>query len=106
MLLNDEQIRALAEDEASGMVIRPFELNRLQGASYDLQVGKRLLISGDDRESDLSEVGAIALQPGDFAVTVTDEYLEIPQDMVLNIGSKTYLTKPRISKSFISFNLE
>ena len=96
MLLVDAQIQALVEDEKSGLIVRPFELDRLQGASYDLRVGKRLLISGEDRESDLSEVGAVPLLPGDFAVTVSNEYFEIPQDMVINIGPKTYLTKKGI----------
>ncbi len=93
MLLADSQIQALIDDEESGLIIKPFESEQLQGASYDLRVGKRLLISGEDRESDLSEDGAVALPPGDFAVTVSDEYFEIPQNMVLNIGPKTYLTK-------------
>lgn len=96
MLLADNQIQALIDDEESGLTIEPFEQERLQGASYDLRVGKRLLISGEDRESDLSEVGAVALPPGDFAVTVSNEYFKIPQDMVLNIGPKTYLTKKGI----------
>jgi len=96
MLLADVQIQALIEDDKSGLVVRPFNPDRLQGASYDLQVGKRLLISGEDRESNLSEVGAIALMPGDFAVLVSDEYFEIPQNMVINIGAKTYLTKKGI----------
>ena len=93
MLLSDIQIQALIDDKESGLIVRPFVPDRLQGASYDLRIGKRLLISGEDRESDLSDVGAIALLPGDFAVTVSDEYFEIPQNMVINIGAKTYLTK-------------
>jgi len=93
MLLADMHIQALIDDEESGLIMRPFESDRLQGASYDLRIGKRLLISGEDRESDLSEVGAVALMPGDFAVIVSDEYFEIPQNIVINIGPKTYLTK-------------
>jgi len=93
MLLSDAQIQALVDDKESGLIMRPFDPDRLQGASYDLRIGKRLLVSGDDHESDLSELGAVALMPGDFSVTVSDEYFEIPQNMVLNIGSKTYMTK-------------
>jgi deoxycytidine triphosphate deaminase len=96
MLLSDEQIKALIDKKESGLIIQPFDADRLQGASYDLQIGKRLLVSGDDHESDLSELGAVALMPGDFAVTVSNEYFEIPQNMVLNIGSKSYLTKKGI----------
>jgi len=93
MLLADRQIQDLIDDKNSGLVIEPYEEDRLQGASYDLKVGKRLLISGEERESDLSEIGAVALRPGDFAVIVSDEYFEIPPNMVINIGPKTYLTK-------------
>ena len=93
MLLADSQIQALIDDNESGLIIRPFDPERLQGASYDLRVGKRLLVSGDDHESDLSEAGAVPLLPGDFCVIVSDEYFEISQNMVLNIGPKTYLTK-------------
>lgn len=96
MLLTDIQIQTLIEDKESGLIIRPFELDRLQGASYDVRVGKRLLISGHDCESDISEVGSVAIMPGDFAVLVSHEYFEIPQDMAINIGPKTYLTKKGI----------
>ncbi len=92
MLLADSEIQAMIEDEESGLIVRPFDPARLQGASYDLRVGKRLLISGHDRVLDLSKETAIALPPGDFAVTVSDEYFEIPQNFVVNIGPRTYLT--------------
>lgn len=96
MLLADFEIQSLIEDEEFGLIVQPFESNQLQGASYDLRVGKRLLVSGQDREVDLSEIGSVALMPGDFAVTVSNEYFEIPQNIVINIGSKTYLTKKGI----------
>ena len=96
MILSDNEIRALVEDKESGLIVQPFDPDRLQGASYDLRVGKRLLISGHDQESILSDVGSVALMPGDFAVTVSNEYFEIPQNMVINIGPKTYLTNKGI----------
>ena len=96
MLLADFEIRTLIEDEESGLIVRPFDPNQLQGASYDIRVGKRLLVSGQDRESDISEIGSVALMPGDFAVAVSNEYFEIPQNIVINIGPKTYLTKKGI----------
>lgn len=92
MLLSDTEIQGLIDDPESGLIVRPFELERLQGASYDLRAGKRVLVSGEDRESNLSETGTVALMPGDFAVVVSNEYFEIPQNVVVNIGSKTYLT--------------
>jgi deoxycytidine triphosphate deaminase len=96
MILSVTEIKALIDDEGSGLIVKPFDSDRLQGASYDLRVGKRLLISGQDRESDLSELGSVAIMPGDFAVIISNEYIEIPQDMVINIGPKTYLTKKGI----------
>ena len=96
MLLIDKQISELVDDEESGLIIRPFDPDRLQGASYDLKIGTRLLISGEDHETDLSVLGSKALQPGDFAVVVSNEYFEIPKNIAINIGSKTYLTKKGI----------
>ena len=96
MLLADKQIENLVKDQTSGLIIEPFENDLLQGASYDLRVGKRLLISGDDRQHDLSKEKSMALAPGDFAVTVSYERFEIPNNIVINIGPKTYLTKKGI----------
>ena len=96
MLLADKQIENLVKDQTSGLIIKPFKNDQLQGASYDLRIGKRLLISGDDREHDLLKEKSIALAPGDFAVTVSYEHFEIPNDIVINIGPKTYLTKKGI----------
>lgn len=96
MLLVDKQIEDLIKDQTSGLLIKPFETEQLQGASYDIRVGKRVLISGEDRENDLSEEKAVSLSPGDFAVALSHEYFEIPQNMVINIGPKTYLTKKGI----------
>jgi len=96
MLLIDKQIEDLIKDQASGLLIEPFEPEQLQGASYDLRVGKKILISGDDREHDLSKEKSVSLSPGDFAVTLSYEHFQIPQNMVINIGPKTYLTKKGI----------
>ena len=96
MLLADFEIKALLDDAESGLVIQPFDSENLQGASYDLKVGKRVLVSGQDREVNISEIGSVALMPGDFAVVVSNECFEIPQNIVINIGSKTYLTKKGI----------
>lgn len=93
MLLADHEIRALLADPKSGLAISDFEDSRLKGASYDLLVGKRIMVSGEYREVELDKERATQLQPGDFAVVVTHERVKIPQDMVLNIGPKTYLTK-------------
>ena len=96
MILSDNEIRSLVEDKESGLIVQPFDTDRLQGASYDLRVGKRILISGHDQESILSDIESVALMPGDFAVTVSNEYFEIPQNMVINIGPKNYLTNKGI----------
>jgi len=96
MLLIDKQIEDLIKDQASGLLIEPFEPEQLKGASYDLRVGKKILISGEDREHDLSKEKSVSLSPGDFAVTLSYEHFEIPQNMVINIGPKTYLTKKGI----------
>ena len=85
MLLADRQIESLAKDQSTGLLIEPFESHQLQGASYDIRVGKRILISGEDREHDLSKEKAISLSPGDFAVTVSHERFEVPQDIVEQI---------------------
>jgi deoxycytidine triphosphate deaminase len=96
MLLADTQVKDLIEDQESGLLIEPFEINQLQGASYDIRIGKKILISGEDREHDLSREKTVSLSPGDFAVTLSHERFELPQNIVINIGPKTYLTKKGI----------
>ncbi len=96
MLLSDSEIRPLLDDPNSGLVLRPFDAAHLHAAKYDLHVGSKILISGQEAETDLSIATTATLQPGDFAVVVTHEYFEVPSDIVLNIGAKTYLTKKGI----------
>lgn len=96
MLLADKQIESLIKDKKSGLVIEPFKIDKLQGASYDLRTGSRILISGEDHEHDLSKEKTISIAPGDFAVVLSHEYFEIPQNVAVNIGPKTYLTKKGI----------
>lgn len=96
MLLADHEIKALLDDPQSGLSISDFDDKRLKGASYDLLVGDRVLISGQYREIELQKAKAAQLHPGDFAVVVTHDRFKVPQNMVLNIGPKTYLTKKGI----------
>jgi deoxycytidine triphosphate deaminase len=96
MILSDREIKELIDNPTSGLIVNPFDLECLQGASYDLKVGQNVLISGQESITDLTIAGAITIQPGDFAVVVSNEYFEIPQNMVINIGAKTYLTKKGI----------
>jgi len=93
MLLADKQIESLINDKKSGLVIEPFKTDKLQGASYDLRIGSRILISGEDHERDLPKEKTVSVAPGDFAVVISYEYFEIPQNIAVNIGPKTYLTK-------------
>jgi hypothetical protein len=50
MLLADHEIKGLLADPEAGLAISDFEERRLKGASYDLLVGKRILISGQYKE--------------------------------------------------------
>lgn len=91
MLMFDTEIQA--EIESGNITIRPFNQANLQGASYDLTVGKETLVSNNDDKVLLSESQSLHLEAGDFALIMSHEYFKMPLNIACSIGMKSTLAR-------------
>ena len=94
MLMADFQIRAATE--SGELKIEPFADECLEAASYDMRIGKRLLMSGQNEEIDLSKRGSATLRPGVFALVTTHEGVRLSERIAGHIGVKSYYTRKGI----------
>lgn len=81
-ILVDKDIEKLTGDIK---LIRPFDRSLLQGASYDMRIGGKYIRGGVSRELISPEI-SIKLEPGEFVVLSTYEYLALPQNLVGHNG--------------------
>ncbi len=91
MLMPDTEI--LDRIKSKDMVIEPFNQANLQGASYDLSVGKQALVSNNDNKILLSESQSLHLDAGDFALIMSYESFKMPLDIACSIGMKSTLAR-------------
>jgi len=93
MLMRDTEIKAAVD--AGEIVIRPYEPNHLQGASYDLCVGGEAFVSNSDDKIMLSPKTAVGLhiEPWDFALVITKESVKLPLDISCVIGMRSSLAR-------------
>lgn len=91
MLMTDTEI--LGEIKSGNITLKPFNQTRLQGASYDLSVGKEALVSNNDNKVILSESMSLRLEAGDFALIMSHEYVKMPLDVACSIGMKSTLAR-------------
>ena len=93
MLMTDQEIKKAISSKT--VVIEPFTEDRLQGASYDLALGKEALVSKKDELVMLSEKSnnPLVMKAGDFALVITKEFIKLPQDIAVNIGMKSRLAR-------------
>src|SRR2546425_252071 len=94
MLMTDNEIRQAME--SGKLTIENFSDRSLEPASYDMRVGKRLLISNDEREIDLEARGSSTLEPGTFALLTTHERVRLDNTIAGHIGVKSYYTRKGI----------
>lgn len=91
MLMTDEEIReAIAKGELN---ITPFSEDCLQGASYDIRIGKQILVSNRERVIDPEIDGPARLEPGEFALLTTLERITLKPNVAGHLGAKTYFTR-------------
>ncbi len=93
MLLNDAEIREVME--SGELEIKEFEERMLQPASYDMRVGKTLLVSGKEQEVDLEKHGSVVIKAGQFALVTTYENVKLSNSIVGHIGLKSYYVMKR-----------
>ena len=91
MLMSDKEI--LNEIQSKDIIIKPFNQLNLQGASYDLLVGKESLVSNNDNKILLSENQSLHLEAGDFALVMSYEYFKMPLNIACSIGMKSTLAR-------------
>jgi dCTP deaminase len=94
MLLSDTEIRDALKKKR--IVIEPFNESSLQPASYDLRVGKRLLVSGNEIEIDMENKHSTTLKAGQFALLTTLEKVTLTNDVAAHIGMKSYYVRKGI----------
>lgn len=75
------------------MEIKDFEERMLQPASYDMRVGKTLLVSGQEQEIDLEKHGSVVIKAGQFALVTTHENVKLSNSVVGHIGLKSYYVR-------------
>lgn len=104
MVLSDRDIR---RQIAQGrIVVDPFDDDAIQPASVDLRLGSPLLVEDQSqlalidprlqsdmqwRKVDLDDSVPYALHPGEFALGITAENIEIPDDIVGRLDGKSSL---------------
>jgi len=87
MILTDHDIEEACKKQ--GIVIDPFESNQVQGATYDLRVGKQGATTSTKKIVNLEEDGYLLLKPGDFAIIVVLEKLRLSPQYVGRFGLRS-----------------
>lgn len=87
MILTDRDIEEACKKQ--GIVIDPFESNQVQGATYDLRVGKQGATTSTKKIVNLEEDGYLLLKPGDFAIIVVLEKLRLSPQYVGRFGLRS-----------------
>ncbi|HIJ72076.1 MAG TPA: dCTP deaminase [Planctomycetes bacterium] len=93
MLMRDIDIKKSIDSGKLG--IKPYELNKVESASYDLSVGGEAMVSDKEEKIILSEgtYRPLRLEAGDFALVLTREYIKMPPDIAGQIGMRSSLAR-------------
>lgn len=105
MVLSDRSIRE--EMEKGRLVIRPFNFDSLQPASVDIHLDRKLRVfrpwhyphqidlskplDGLTEEVEINEKEHFSLQPGQFVLGSTVEYIGLPDDLMARLEGKSSL---------------
>ena len=87
MILTDHDIEETCKKQE--IVIDPFESNQVQGATYDLRVGKQGATTSSKKIVNIEEDGYLLLKPGDFAIIVVLEKLRLSPQYVGRFGLRS-----------------
>jgi len=91
MLMSDKEIEAAV---ASGeLVIGGFHPSSLEPCSYDAHLGDHALLSNRDDLVNVAASNSIVLEPGDFALVITQERFELSRSIAGHIGMKSALAR-------------
>lgn len=87
MILTAQQIEAA--HHAHDITIDPFEQTQVQGATYDLRVGRQGATTSTKRMVNVEEQGYLPIEPGDFAVVSVLEELRLGPQYAGRIGLRS-----------------
>ena len=91
MVLTDSEIKEAMKN--GEIKIDNYEKEMLQSASYDMRLGEKALISGNEEEINLNIRGSISLKAGEFALVTTRENVTLANNIVGHIGLKSYYVR-------------
>lgn len=97
MILQDSELFKL------GNYIEPFEKNNVQPASIDISLGDSYLIEVEQDDpivvgKEVPEYKKVpvnnhAIQPGEFVLAATKEFIEVPENLVVMLGGKSSIAR-------------
>jgi len=91
MLMTDTEIKKAIQDGT--LVMQNYSEDQVQPASYDMRIGDRAILSGNEREIDVKTEKGIIVRPGCFAIITTFENIRMPNNIAGHIGVKSYYTR-------------
>ena len=94
MILTDRQIRQAIETR--NIIINDFEERQIQPATYDLRIGGQGVTTSGKELVDIKKKGYLTLEPGDFAVIITLEKIEIGPQYAARFGLRSYFARKGI----------
>jgi len=68
--------------QSSDYIISPFDDKQLKHGQYLLSVGSESYISTDEVKKEIKLGGQISIEPGQFAIILTEETLNVPKDAI------------------------
>lgn len=90
MILSNECIQGRVE---SGGMISPFNIDQLNGASYDVRLNDSIIVMGDTslegRQPQKIPKEGHPLMPGDFTLAATMEDFDLPNDITAQFALKS-----------------
>lgn len=102
MLLSDRTIKQLVKQDK--LIVRPFKLENLGGSSLDLTLGDEILTFKTERgiidprkkanmRSKRINKEGISLNPNQFLIASTQEYIGLPNDLVARIEGRSSIAR-------------
>ncbi len=91
MLMIDSEIKQAIRD--GSIVMQNYAEEQVQPSSYDMRVGDRAILSGNEIEIDTKKEKGVIIRPGCFAIITTLENIKMPNDIAGHIGVKSYYTR-------------
>jgi len=91
MILVDNQIELALKTKE--LIITNFDKQSLKPLAYVATVGKKVLLSGAEKEINLEKEGSITIEPGDFLLFSTFESFTLSDKIAGHIGPRSYFAR-------------